>query len=157
MKRSALSLMVILSLLAVATATFAAGLPAAKPEQVGLSTERLERIGQMLRADVERGRIAGAVVLVARKGQVAYLEAVGFRDKAVGAPMTPDAIFRIASMTKPLVTVAALSLAEEGQLFLSDPVAKYVPALGKMQVGVEKVDPATGKTVVTMVPPEREM
>ena len=123
----------------------------------GLSTERLERIGRTLRDDVERGRIAGAVVLVARKGQVAYLEAVGYRDKAAGTPMTPDAIFRIASMTKPLVTVAAMSLAEEGRLFLSDPVSKFLPALGKRQVGVEKTDPATGKTVVVTAPAEREM
>src|SRR6266480_2369620 len=157
MKRSAFSLALISWLLVVATATLGAGLPTAKPEQVGRSTVRLERIGRTLRADVEHGRIAGAVVLVARKGQVAYLEAVGFRDKAAGTPMTPDAIFRIASMTKPIVTVAALSLVEEGRLFLSDPVAKYVTALGKMQVGVEKVDPATGKTVVTTVAAERGM
>jgi CubicO group peptidase (beta-lactamase class C family) len=157
MKRSALSLAVVLVLLVMTTAAVASPLPTAKPEQVGLSAERLERIGQTLRTDVERGRIAGAVVLVARKGKVAYLEAVGFRDKSAGTPMTPDAIFRIASMTKPIVTVAAMSLAEEGRLFLFDPVSKYLPALGKMQVGVEKVDPTTGKTVVVTVPAEREM
>ena len=78
-------------------------LPTAKPEQVALSSERLGRITQALRADVERGRIPGAVVVVARKGRVAYVQAVGFRDKTAGAPMTPDAIFRIASMTKPIV------------------------------------------------------
>ncbi|PYN92481.1 MAG: serine hydrolase, partial [Candidatus Rokuibacteriota bacterium] len=98
----------------------ASELSTAKPEQVGLSSERLERITQVLRADVARGRIPGAVVVVARRGQVAYVQAVGFRDKAAGEPMTPDAIFRIASMTKPLVTVAALSLYEEGRLLLSD-------------------------------------
>jgi CubicO group peptidase (beta-lactamase class C family) len=157
MKRFARSLAVLLALLVAAPAAFASSLPTAKPEQVGLSTERLERIGRTLRDDVERGRIAGAVVLVARKGQIAYLEAVGYRDKAAGTPMTPDAIFRIASMTKPIVTVAAMSLAEEGRLFLSDPVSKYLPALGKRQVGVEKTDPATGKTVVATAPAEREM
>lgn len=157
MKRSFLGLSLVFSLIGVAPATIHAALPAAKPEEVGLSTERLERISRTLRADVDQGRIPGAVVLVARKGKVAYFEAVGFRDKAAGQPMTTDAIFRIASMTKPLVTVAALSLVEEGRLFLSDPVSKYLPALGKMQVGVEKADAATGKSVLTLVPPSRRM
>jgi len=116
----------------------ASELSTAKPEQVGVSSERLERITQVLRADVARGRIPGAVVVVARRGQVAYVQAVGFRDKAAGEPMTPDAIFRIASMTKPLVTVAALSLYEEGRLLLSDPVSTYIPALKNRTVGVER-------------------
>jgi len=133
-----LSLVLVFSLLAAARAG-AADLPTAKPEQVGLSSERLDRMTQVLRVDVERGRIPGAVVLVARKGRVAYLESVGFRDKTAGTPMTPDAIFRIASMTKPLVTVAALSLYEEGRLFLSDPVSKYIPAFKGLKVGVERV------------------
>jgi len=129
-----------LSLLAAGAgnAAGAADLPTAKPEQVGLSSERLERIGQTLRADVEHGRISGAVVLVARRGRVASLQAVGFRDKDAGARMTPDAIFRIASMTKPLVTVAALSLYEEGRLLLSDPVSKYIPAFKGKTVGLER-------------------
>lgn len=137
-------LILLLSLLAARPAV-AADLPTAKPEQVGLSPERLERIGQVLRADVERGRIPGAVVVVARKGRIAYVQAVGFRDKAAGTPMTRDAIFRIASMTKPIVTVAALSLFEEGRLFLSDPVSKYIPALKNQTVGLERA------------PAEREM
>jgi CubicO group peptidase (beta-lactamase class C family) len=128
---------VFLTLLLV-TAAVAAELPAAKPEQVGLSAERLDRITQVLRADVERGRIPGAVVLVARKGRVAYLQPVGFRDMASGTPMTADAIFRIASMTKPIVTVAALSLYEEGRLVLSDPVSKYVAAFKDQKVGLER-------------------
>jgi CubicO group peptidase (beta-lactamase class C family) len=125
--------------LLVVTPVVAADLPTAKPEQVGLSSERLDRITQVLRADVERGRIPGAIVLVARKGRVAYLQPVGFRDKASGAPMTADAIFRIASMTKPIVTVAALSLYEEGRLVLSDPVSKYIPAFKDQKVGLERV------------------
>src|SRR6267142_6061824 len=137
MTRLAIVLSLILSLVATPLAS-ANGLPTAKPEQVGLSSERLDRIGQALRADVERGRIAGAVVVVARKGRVAYSQAVGFRDKAAGAPMTPDAIFRLASMTKPIVTVAALSLYEEGRLLLSDPVSKYIPAFKNQTVGLER-------------------
>jgi CubicO group peptidase (beta-lactamase class C family) len=125
--------------LLVVTPVVAADLPTAKPEQVGLSSERLDRITQVLHADVERGRIPGAIVLVARKGRVAYLQPVGFRDKASGAPMTADAIFRIASMTKPIVTVAALSLYEEGRLVLSDPVSKYIPAFKDQKVGLERV------------------
>ena len=144
MTRLPIVLTLLLSLLAAGPAG-AADLPRAKPEQVGLSPERLERIGQVLRADVERGRIPGAVVVVARKGRIAYVLAVGFRDKAAGTPMTPDAIFRIASMTKPIVTVAALSLFEEGRLSLSDPVSKYIPALKNQTVGLERA------------PAEREM
>jgi CubicO group peptidase (beta-lactamase class C family) len=137
MKRSAVVLALVLSLVTAALAA-AADLSTAKPEQVGLSAERLERITQVLRADVEKGRIPGAVVLVARKGRVAYLQPVGFRDKASGAPMTADAMFRIASMTKPIVTVAALSLYEEGRLLLSDPVSKYIPAFKDQKVGLER-------------------
>ena len=156
MKRRSLAFALIPFLLTVGIAA-ASGLPAAKPEQVGLSSERLDRITQVLRNDVERGRIAGAVVVVARRGRVAYAQAVGFRDKAANAPMTQEAIFRIGSMTKPLVTVAAMSLYEEGRLLLSDPVSKYLPALGKREVGVERTDPATGKTTLATVPAEREI
>jgi CubicO group peptidase (beta-lactamase class C family) len=155
-KRFAIFAMLILVLVAAGVAG-AAGLPSATPEQVGLSSERLDRIGQILRADVEKGRIPGAVVVVARRGRVATVQVAGFRDKDAGLAMTSDTIFRLASMTKPMVTVAALVLYEEGRLLLSDPVSKHLPALGKPQVGVERVDAATGKTVLTTVPADREM
>jgi len=145
MKRLSVAVVLVLTLLTIGRAAVAGDLPTAKPEQVGLSSERLARITQVLSADVERGQIPGAVVVVARKGRAAYVQAIGFRDKASGAPMTPDAIFRIASMTKPLVTVAALSLYEEGRLLLSDPVSKYIPAFKHLTVGVERA------------PAEREM
>ena len=145
MNRLSVALVLGLTLLTAGRAAVAGDLPTAKPEQVGLSSERLARITQVLSADVERGQIPGAVVVAARKGRAAYVQAVGFRDKASGAPMTPDAIFRIASMTKPLVTVAALSLYEEGRLLLSDPVSKYIPAFKHLTVGVERA------------PAEREM
>jgi len=156
MKALALVLVMSFSLLLVAGAA-ADPLPRAKAEEVGLSSEKLDRIGRILRADVERGRIPGAVVIVARKGRIAYLDTVGFRDKTAGAAMTQDAIFRIASMTKPLVSVATMMLYEEGRLFLSDPVSKYLPELANRQVGVEKLDPVTGKTVFYTVPAESEM
>src|SRR5262245_21090069 len=136
---------------------FAAGLSAAaKPEDVGLSSARLALIERTLRADVEKGRIPGAVVLVARKGQVAYLTSVGMLDPNTKEPMRADAIFAIASMTKPMTSVAAMMLYEEGRLLVSDPVSKYLPASGKMQVGIERTD-ASGKTSLHLVPPDREM
>ena len=107
------SLLATVVILAIAAPALATELPTARPEQVGLSSERLARIGEVLRADVERGQIPGAVVIVVRKGRVASVQTAGFLDKAAGTPMKPDAIFRIASMTKPIVTVAALQLMDE--------------------------------------------
>ena len=89
-------------------------LPRATPESVGMSSERLARIGSALRADIDKGRIPGAVVAIARKGKLVYFEAFGYLDKAAGTKMTTDAIFSIASMTKPLTGVAALMLYEDG-------------------------------------------
>jgi CubicO group peptidase (beta-lactamase class C family) len=94
MTRRAIFLLLIFFSLIAASHARANDLSTAKPEQVGLASDRLARIGQVLNADVERGRIPGAVVVVARKGRIASVQAVGFRDKAAGAPMTPDAIFR---------------------------------------------------------------
>jgi CubicO group peptidase (beta-lactamase class C family) len=143
--------------LLVSGAAGANGLPTARPDEVGLSAERLQRIGRTLRTDVERGRLPGAVIAVARRGRLAYLEAIGVRDKATNAPMTTDAIFRLASMTKPFASVAAMMLYEDGRLFLSDPVSKHLPALGQPQVGAEQIDPATGRATFYLVPAQREM
>src|SRR6202163_2746527 len=95
---------------------------AAKPETVGLSGVRLERLAQAIKRDVDQGRMPGAVVAIARKGKLAYYEAFGFADKAANVPMPKDAIFALASMTKPMVAVATLILAEQGDLLLNDPV-----------------------------------
>jgi CubicO group peptidase (beta-lactamase class C family) len=115
------------------------GLPRAeRPEQVGLSSERLARITAKITADVERGVIPGAVLAIARAGRIAYGEAIGYRDKEAGAKMQPDSIFRIASMTKPIVSVAAMALAEEGRLDVGAPVADYIPAFKEMTVGAER-------------------
>ena len=119
-------------------------LPSSNPEQVGLSSQRLARLSQALKADADKGKIPGAVALVSRKGRVAYFEAFGFRDKASGAPMTRDAIFRIYSMTKPITSVAAMMLVEEGKILLTDPASKYLPALAKLKVAVPRLDPGTG-------------
>jgi len=115
------------------------GLPRAeRPEQVGLSSERLDRITATLRADVEAGTIPGAVLAIARGGRIGYAEAIGYRDREAGAAMTHDAIFRIASMTKPIVSVAAMALAEEGRLDIGAPVADYIPAFKELTVGPER-------------------
>lgn len=129
-------------------------LPTAKPEQVGLSSQRLERVGQSFKAQIEKGRFPGAVVVIVRKGKIAYFETFGQRDPATGAPMPKDAIFRLYSMTKPFVSVAAMMLVEDGKLTLADPVSKYLPQLATLQVAVPKQD-ADGKTTYTLVPAER--
>lgn len=123
---------------------WAQGLPTAKPEQVGLSSERLERVSQALRNEIEAGKIPGAVALIARKGRVVYFESFGARDKASGDPMRKDAIFRLYSMTKPFTSVATMMLMEDGKLLLTDPVSKYLPELAKRQVIGEQVDAASG-------------
>lgn len=139
----------------ICSPALADNLPTVPPEKVGLSSEGLQRLTSALKADVEKGRLPGAVVAVARRGQLAYFEAVGYRDAANKAPMPKDAIFSIASMTKPFVSVAVMMLHDEGKLFLSDPIGKFLPPLAKMQVGVVKTDTA-GKETVETVPPVRQ-
>lgn len=146
-----------LCLAAVASLAVAQALPSAKPEEVGLSSERLAKAGDALKAEIAKGRYPGVVVLVARRGKVAYFEAFGQRDPQSGAPMTRDAIFRLYSMTKPFTSVAAMMLVEEGKLFLNDPVSKHLPRLKGLQVSVPRADPLTGRTTYTLVPAEREM
>ncbi|WP_218578106.1 serine hydrolase domain-containing protein [Vineibacter terrae] len=126
----------------------AQSLPAAKPEEVGLSGERLKRLSAAMKAGVDKGEIPGAVVVVGRNGKVGYLEAFGFRDRDARAAMKPDAIFRIASMTKPVVSLAVMMLAEEGKLSIAHPVSLYLPAFKDLQVGVEKKGSDGGVEVV---------
>src|SRR5919202_3956075 len=123
---------------------------AERAEDLGFSSERLARIGEAFRRDVDRGAIPGAVVLIARHGRLAYLDAFGYRDREAGAPMTVDTIFRIASMTKPVASVAAMMLVEEGRLQIAHPVSHYLPEFKDLKVGVE-----TGGTL-TLEPPRRE-
>ena len=107
-----------------------AELPRASPETVGLAQERLDRVARALQADVERGHLAGAIGVVARKGKIASRETVGMADKEAGKAMRDDTIFRIHSMTKPIVVVAPITLYEEGALALPDPVKNHLPELG---------------------------
>jgi CubicO group peptidase (beta-lactamase class C family) len=110
----------------------------AAPEEIGLSSARLARLGAVMQGEVERGRVPGAVALIARRGRVGYFASFGQRDAAAGAPMAKDTIFRIYSMTKPVTSVAAMMLWEEGRFLLSDPVAKYLPEFSDLQVAVER-------------------
>ena len=111
-------------------------LSTAQPENVGLSPDALRRLAAALQSRVDRGHIPGAVALVARHGKVAFHQAFGVRDPADGAPMQADAIFRIYSMTKPIVSVAVMMLWEEGRLLLSDPIGLYLPDLAAPKVAV---------------------
>jgi CubicO group peptidase (beta-lactamase class C family) len=130
-------------------------LPRATPESVGMSSQRLARIAAALKDDIDKGRMPGAVIAVARKGKLVYYEAFGFLDKAKGTPMPKDAIFSIASMTKPVVAAAALSLAEENRLLVHEPVGTYLPALGNMSVVKFRRD-ASGGEVIDREPAHRQ-
>ena len=132
--RTARLLLVFWLAIAASLGAFAQGLPTASPESVGLSAERLERIGAVVQRHIDETRLSGAVTLVARKGCVAWSRAQGMMDKEAGKPMKPDAIFRIYSMTKPITSVAAMILVEEGKIRLSDPVSMYLPELANLKV-----------------------
>ncbi len=113
---------------------------ARRAEDVGFSTERLARLTKITQEHVEAGRLPGAVILIARQGKIAYFESFGQRDRDRGLAMTPDALFRIYSMTKPITSVAAMMLQEEGRFQISDPVSRYLPELAKLKVGSEGAD-----------------
>lgn len=113
-----------------------ASLPAAKPEDVGLSSERLQRIHEMVMRHVEAQDISGAVTIVARRGRIAHFEAHGLMDIDTRRPMVKDALFRLASTSKPVTAAAVLILLEEGKLRLTDPVAKYIPEFKSSKVAV---------------------
>ena len=138
--------------LLASTAAFAQGptqdpLPRAKPEEAGFSSERLARIGTTLNADIEAGRIPGAVIAIARHGKLVMYEAYGWRDKDAKVAMTTDSIFNIASMTKPMTTVGALMLYEQGKLLIDDPLSKYFPKFANMRVAVRDNGEPTAETV----------
>jgi CubicO group peptidase (beta-lactamase class C family) len=141
--------------LLASTAAFAEDpLPRAKPEDVGLSSERLARIGATLKADIEAGRIPGAVIAIARHGKLVALDAYGWRDKAAGLPMTTDTIFNIASMTKPMTTVGALMLYEQGKLLIDEPLSKYFPKFANMRVAARD---ANGEPTADTVAANRQI
>jgi CubicO group peptidase (beta-lactamase class C family) len=129
-------------------------LPTASPEEVGLSRERLARIAPALSRQIEAKSFPGAVAIVARRGRIAYFEAIGQLDPKSARPMSKDAIFRLYSMTKPFASVAAMMLVEDGRLRLGDPVGVYVPQLGKLEVLMQGTD-ASGQPTFTTVAAQR--
>jgi len=129
---------------ALAVPALAGGAPDARPERVGISSERLERVSEQIQADVESGRIPGAVGMIARDGKVVYLEAFGESDTEKKTAMREDDIFRIYSMSKPITSVALMMLYEEGKFRLNDPVGMYIPELADMQVLIEKGETTGG-------------
>jgi CubicO group peptidase (beta-lactamase class C family) len=131
---------------------WAQDLPTGKPESLGLSSERLERIGTVVQHDIDDRRIAGAVTLVIRHGHIAWFKSQGMMDREAGKPMRPDAMFRICSMTKPITSLAVMMLYEEGRFLLDDPVSNYLPEFKNPKVLVK---PATGESY--SIPATREI
>jgi CubicO group peptidase (beta-lactamase class C family) len=112
-------------------------LPQAKPESLGLSHSRLQRMSDAFKREIDKGTIPGVTVMVARHGQVGWFEALGRQSPLASAPMAQDTIFRIFSMTKPIVSIGVMMLLEDGHLLLNDAIAKYIPEFANQQVGVE--------------------
>jgi CubicO group peptidase (beta-lactamase class C family) len=113
-------------------------LPTAKPESVGLSSRRLGVLSEAFKREIDKGTLPGTVIMIARRGKVAFFEALGHQDPASGAPMTRDSIFRIMSMTKPIVSIGLMMLVEDGHLLINDPVSKFIPEFRDQRVGVER-------------------
>src|SRR5262245_35896921 len=130
--------------------------PKAAPADVGMSAQRLDRLRETFKGEVDQGRLPGIVLMVARKGRLVFADAIGFQDKAANTPMSIDTVFRIYSMTKPLASVAAMMLVEEGKIQLTDPVSKFLPAMKGLQVSVARADSAFAKISYVMVPADRE-
>ena len=126
-------------------------LPEAKPESLGLSPVRLQRMSDAFKREIDKGTIPGATIMVARKGQIGWFDALGRQSPAASTPMAHNTIFRIFSMTKPIASVGIMMLVEEGHFLLSDPVAKFLPEFANQQVGVEN----NGK--LDLVPLKRPM
>jgi CubicO group peptidase (beta-lactamase class C family) len=145
---------------ALAIGAIAPGLPvAARGETLsvaasGFSRARLERVGDYMRNEIATGKIPGAIVLIQQHGKPVYFEKFGVRDVESRHPMTDDTIFRLYSMSKPITSVAAMMLVEDGKLSLSDPLAKYIPAFADVKVGAEKRDEA-GKSALALEPLQR--
>lgn len=153
MKKTLLAL-VLLSVAAAAHAETPAPM-AGKPEDVGLSSAQLKRIEAVTKQNIADGVIPGAVMLVARRGKVAWVSVQGKRAPDSDDPMKFDSIFRIYSMTKPITSITLMQLVEEGRLQVSDPVAKFLPDIGKMKVGTEVA--VEGKPALRLSDPDRPM
>ena len=131
-------------------------LPVASPESVGVSSKRLEKISQAMQAEVEQKRLPGAVVMLARKGKLVYAQAFGKLNNGSDTPMQIDSVFRIYSMTKPLVSTALMMLVEDGKVQLTDPVSKYLPSFKSPMVSVAAHDPLYNGVSFKLVPANKE-
>ena len=148
--------LVLLAGLGFTPSTFADNgtLPMAEPESVGMSSERLDRIGEGMRRLIDDGKIPGTVTLVARRGKVVHFEANGLRDVEAGLPMKHDTIFRLYSQSKVVTGAAVMVLFEEGHFLMTDPVSKYLPEFAEMQVylgeedGEVRTEPAAGPITI---------
>jgi CubicO group peptidase (beta-lactamase class C family) len=129
-----------LSLLLLAIAGMPSSAPSASPAFASFSREKLQRVGDFIRNEIAAGTMPGAVILIQQHGRPVYFEGFGVRDVESRRPMTVDSIFRIYSMAKPITSVAAMMLVDDGKLSLDDPLAKYIPAFENVKVGVEKAD-----------------
>jgi CubicO group peptidase (beta-lactamase class C family) len=139
------------TLLLAGSGAFAEGPITAKPEEAGFSSAGLARIDAYIKNEIATEKIPGAIMLIQRNGKTAYFNSFGVRDPGTKAPMTPDTLFRIYSMSKPITTVAAMMLVEEGKLQLGEPLSKYIPAFADVKVGVEKKG-EDGKIGLDLVP-----
>ena len=128
----------------------------ASPVSASFSRAKLERVGDYIRNEIAAGTMPGAIILIQQHGRPVYFESFGVRDVESRRPMTPDTIFRLYSMSKPVTSVAAMMLVEDGKLSLDDPVAKYIPAFANVKVGVEKTD-ESGKPQLSLEPLKRPM
>jgi len=138
--------------LAMALVPLRASTPTARPEEVGLSAERLKRVTELMQRLIDAKTFSGSVTLIARNGRVAHFEALGLMDLESKKPMQRDAIFRIMSMTKPVVGVAVMMLVEEGKLRLTDPVGRFVPELQNLKVTVPNTEGAIAPGVIASAP-----
>jgi CubicO group peptidase (beta-lactamase class C family) len=134
-----------------ATAPQTPSLPHAKPESIGLSSARLQRMSDIFKREIDKGTLPGATLMVARRGQIGWFDALGKQSPAAAAPMAHDTLFRIFSMTKPIVSIGIMMLLEDGHFILNDPVAKFIPEFADQKVGVE----SNGK--LDLVPLKRPM
>ena len=142
-------------LLALVSSAFAAKFVPVKPQEVGLSADRLDRIGAVMQQYVDKGKVPGVVVLIVRDGKAAYFKSFGKLDVGRGSSMPPNAIFRIASQSKAVTSVAVMTLVEEGRINLGDPVSKFIPEFKETKVAIPAVD--KGATGYSVVPAKREI
>jgi CubicO group peptidase (beta-lactamase class C family) len=155
MPRNLRALLCAVAFLSVPVAVSAQSLQPVKPEEVGLSSQRLAKIAEVFNQEIKDQKIPGAVVMIARKGKVAYHEAFGAQDKSAERTMAKDSIFRIYSMTKALASVGAMILVEDGKVQLTDPVAKFLPEFKNVQVSTPRSD-GMGQLTYGLVPADRQ-